>query len=94
MLFPIIDILRAFQLAIVVLGAFVIYYGGKGYSKTKNKSLLFLAVGFAFVTIGAVAAGILFELLKFDLVSVETVEAGTEALGFVLIVYSIVGKRD
>lgn len=93
-MFPAIDILRAFQLAIVALGAVTVYYGGRSYLKTKNKSMLFLAVGFSFVTIGAVAAGILFEILKFDLVSVETVGAGFEVLGFALIVYSIVGIKD
>ncbi len=93
-MFPTIDILRVFQLAIVVLGAFVVYYGGRGYLKTRRKSLLFLAVGFAIVTIGAVAAGALFELLKFNIVSVDTVEAGGEVLGFALIVYSIMGVKD
>ena len=93
-MFPTIDILRVFQLAIVVLGAITVYYGGKSYLRTKNKSMLFLAVGFAFVTVGAVTAGVLFELLRFDLVSVETVSAGFEVLGFALIVYSIVGIKD
>lgn len=93
-MFPTIDILRVFQAAIVVLGAFVVYYGGRGYARTKKGSLLFLAVGFAVVTIGAVAAGALFELMKFDIVSVDTVEAGSEVLGFALIVYSILGAKD
>ncbi len=84
-----IDILRVFQLAIVALGAVIVYYGGTSYLKTRNKSMLFLAFGFLFVTIGAVTAGILFEVLKFDLVSVETVGAGLEVLGIGLIVYSI-----
>ena len=91
---PIIDILRAFQLTIVLLGLFVVYYGAKGYLRTKKKSLLFLAIGFGFVTVGAVAAGVLFELLKFSIVSVETVGAGSEVLGFMLIVYSILGTKD
>ncbi len=85
-----IDILRVFQLAIAALGAVIVYCGGTSYLRTRNRPMLFLAFGFLFVTIGAVTAGILFEVLKFDLVSVETIGAGLEVLGFGLIVYSIV----
>jgi hypothetical protein len=88
-----IDILRTFQLAIVILGIVVIYYASKSYGKTRSRAMLFLALGFVFVTIGAVSAGILFELLNFNLETVETVEAGNEVIGFLLIVYSILGVR-
>jgi len=88
------DILRIFQITILLLGVIVVYYSQKGYRKTKSKSLLFLALGFLFVTIGAALAGLLFEFLNYDLAAVETIEAGAEVIGFSLIVYSIVGTRD
>ena len=85
---------QPFPLAVVLLGAVVGYYAGKSQIKTKKELMLFLSVGFALVTVGAVSAGVLFELLKFGLVSVETVGAGFEVLGFGLIVYSIVRIKD
>lgn len=88
------DILRVFQIVILFLGIIVVYYSQKGYRKTKSKSLLFLAVGFLFVTIGAALAGLLFEFLNYDLTVVETIEAGAEVIGFSMIVYSIVGTKD
>jgi len=88
------DLLRIFQVAILILGIIVVYYSQKGYRKTKSKSLLFLALGFVFVTIGAALAGLLFEFLNYDLTIVETIEAGAETIGFCLIVYSIVGTKD
>jgi hypothetical protein len=88
------DFLRIFQVAIVLLGIVVVYYASKGYRKTKSKSLLFLALGFVFVTIGAVTAGLLFEFLSYNLTVVETIEAGFEVVGFSLIVYSIIGTKD
>lgn len=91
---PAIDILRVFQLAIAILGALIVYYTGKGYLRTSKKSLLFLAVGFAIVTVGVLVAGTLFGLLKSDIISAEIVVAGSEVLGFALIVYSIVGTKD
>ncbi len=94
MSFPYIDLLRVFQAAIVVLGAIVVYFSGKGYRRTSNKSLLLLALGFVFVTAGAVVAGILFELLNSDIYVVETVQAASQTVGFILIVYSIIGRKD
>ncbi len=94
MSYPIIDVLRIFQSAIVILGAVVVYFSGKSYRRTRSKSMLFLATGFAFVTAGAVVAGLLFELLNFDIYAVETIQAISQTVGFILIVYSILGKKD
>jgi hypothetical protein len=89
-----IDVLRVLQGTIVILGLIIIYYAAKGYRKAKNKSLLFLAFGFLFVTIGAIVAGLIFEFLDpQDFLLVDEVEAVCEVVGFVLIVYSIVGVK-
>jgi hypothetical protein len=86
--------LSVLQSVIVILGLIIIYYATRGYRKTNNKSLLFLGLGFLFVTIGAVAAGLLFQFLNASIYEVETIEAASEVVGFVLIVYSIVGIRS
>ena len=88
------DIFRALQIAIALAGVVVVYYAYRGYRKSGSRPLFFLALGFVFVTIGSVAAGLLFEFLNFDLVSVETIESGSQLFGFLLIVYSIIGPRD
>ena len=94
MVFESIDFLRTFQVIIVVLGIVIVYFAARGYRKTKSRSLLFLGLGFLIVTVGAVAAGLLFEVLNFDLVTVDAIQAATRVVGFLLIVYSIVGKKD
>ena len=60
------DLLRIFQVAILILGIIVVYYSQKGYRKTKSRSLLFLALGFMFVTIGAALAGLSAEIDSSD----------------------------
>ena len=87
------DVLRVLQVTIVILGMVIVYFASKGYKKTKSKSLLFLGLGFLFVTTGAVAAGLLFEFLNFDIYTVEAVSAASEVIGFILIIYSIVGAK-
>ena len=78
----------------MVLGIVIVYFAARGYRKTKGRSLLFLGLGFLIVTVGAVTAGLLFEVLNFDLVTVDAIQAATRVVGFLLIVYSIVGKKD
>lgn len=89
-----IDILRVAQALILLFGGIVIYYASKGYRKRKSSSLLLLAIGFAFVTIGAVLAGILFELMNVDLPTVEAIQALAQAAGFFIIVYSLTAAKD
>jgi hypothetical protein len=69
----------------------LIYLAVKGYRKTRRKDLVFLALGFALITAGSVAAGILFEFLGFQLVDVEIVESAMIVLGFASLIYSIFG---
>lgn len=90
----VIDLLGLEQFLILVFGLVVIYYASRGYSRSKTKSMLLLAVGFAFVVLGAGLAGILFELMGVDLTTVETIQAGSQAVGFFIILYSLAGTKD
>lgn len=84
-------ILRFLQLVVVLLGAVLVYLGVKGYRKNHSKDMIFLTLGFALITAGSVAAGILFEFLGFQLVDVEIVESAMVILGFMSLIYSIFG---
>jgi uncharacterized membrane protein len=84
-------VLRFLKLIIVLLGTVLVYLAIKGYRKTRRKDMIFLALGFALITAGSVAAGILFEFIGFQLVDVDIVEAVMVILGFACLVYSIFG---
>lgn len=88
---PDIFILRCLQLIVVLLGSVLVYLGLKGYRKSHGKDMIFLTLGFALITAGSVAAGILFEFLGFQLVDVEIVESAMVILGFTSLIYSIFG---
>jgi len=88
------DILQVAQILILIFGGIVIYYASRSYSRHKSRAMLYLAIGFAFVTIGAVAAGILFELLSVGLETVEAIQAVSQAIGFFIIVFSLVGTKE
>jgi hypothetical protein len=84
-------VLRVLKLIIVLLGSILVYLGAKGYRKNRTKDMVFLTVGFALITAGSVAAGVLFEFLGFSLIEVEIVESTMVILGFASLIYSIFG---
>ena len=52
---------------IVVIGGFVTYLAVSAYQRTYDRSLGFLAVGFALIVVGVALAGVTFELLAVPL---------------------------
>lgn len=87
------DILRGISAVVIVLGIVVVFYALKGFKKTRSYPLVFLALGFAFITIGAAVAGLLYEFGAYDMTTVMIVEEATELAGFMMIVYSILGSK-
>ncbi len=93
-MFGYIDILRIAQALILVFGGVVVYSALRGYRRRNSKAMLLLAVGFGIVTIGAIASGILFEVLNADLLLVAMVQSVSQAAGFFVIVYSLTCTSD
>ena len=77
------------QALILVFGGVVVYYAGTAYGKTKSQAMVLLSLGFAFVTLGALVAGVLYNFGTVDLGTVITVQAYSQAVGFFIIVYSL-----
>ena len=86
-------LLTVAQACILILGGVVVYYATKSYRKMKSGAMLFLAIGFAFVTFGAAAAGVLYNL-NLNLVIAQAVQATSQVAGFLSIVYSLKGTKD
>jgi len=86
--------LDAAQALILVFGGIVVYYASRAYGRTKSSSMLLLALGFACVAVGAVVAGILYNLNTNDLGTPVTVQAYSQAIGFLVIVYSLAKAKS
>ena len=84
-------LLRILKTLVVILGSVLIYLSSKSYRKTKGKKMLFLAIGFAIMTIGSVLAGLSFELLGLSLRQVSIVETIMIVIGFMMLLYSVYG---
>ncbi|HYC12031.1 MAG TPA: hypothetical protein VEC02_05155 [Nitrososphaerales archaeon] len=89
----VLELLTVAQALILILGGVLVYYATKSYRKMKSGAMLFLAIGFAFVTFGAAAAGVLYNLNP-DLELAQAVQATSQVVGFIAIVYSLKGTKD
>ena len=82
------------QALVLVFGGDVVYYASRSYRRTKSQAMLLLAIGFACVAIGAVAAGIIFNLNTADLNTPITVQAYSQAVGFLIILVSLARAKS
>ncbi len=73
----------------LILGGFIVYLAYKGYKRNSSKPLLYVALGFALITAGTIAEGILYVLLGSELLSAIATGTTVMVLGFVVIIYSI-----
>ncbi len=85
-------VLRLVKVLLVLMGSVVIWLSGKAWRRNKSGAMFYLALGFALITAGAVAAGVLFEFLGYGLLEVSITEGIVQILGFGLIIYSIYGR--
>ena len=82
------------QVLILVFGGVVVFYASRSYGRTKSQSMLLLAIGFACVAVGALVAGVIYNLGSSDLDSAITVQAYSQAIGFLIIVYSLAKAKS
>jgi uncharacterized membrane protein YjjP (DUF1212 family) len=77
------------QLIALFLGAFIVYLAYRGYRRNASKPLLFVALGFAFITAGTFLEGLMFVVLGSDILVAIAIEGVMTVIGFVAIIYSI-----
>lgn len=73
----------------LVLGGAVTYFALKAWLRTGSTALRELAIGFGFVTLGSLLAGVADQLLSFGQTSAVLTESALTVIGFAVIVYSL-----
>jgi hypothetical protein len=78
----------------LILGTFIVYLAYKGYRRNNSKPLFFVALGFALITAGTIAEGVIYiffvssSAISDLLIAVATGTVVT-VMGFLIIIYSI-----
>jgi hypothetical protein len=77
------------RLIALFLGAFIVYLAYRGYRRNASKPLLYVALGFAFITAGTLLEGLMFVILGSDILTAIAIGGVLTVIGFVAILYSI-----
>jgi hypothetical protein len=82
------------KIVALLLGAFIVYLAYKGYRRNRSRPLFYVAVGFALITAGTIAEGLLYVIIGSELLTALAVGTTITVLGFVAILYSIYAVKD
>ncbi|MBX0324978.1 hypothetical protein DVK05_15380 [Halorubrum sp. Atlit-8R] len=80
------------KLVTMVLGFVIAYQAYRGYRRSNSQSMLYLAVGFAIISFGAIVEGILFDVVGLTLHNAGTVATTIVAIGMLTILYALYGR--
>lgn len=79
----------ALKTVTLLLGGAVTYFAAKAWQRTGSPALRSLAIGFGFVTLGSLLAGVVDQLLNVGQTFAVLTESALTAVGFAVIVYSL-----
>lgn len=82
-------LLSTLKLVTVVLGSIVVYLGFKAYRASGRKPILWLTVGMAIMTLGAISEGAAYQGLNWGLDESHLFEALVTLVAFAVFVYSM-----
>jgi hypothetical protein len=86
---PHFNLVVLFKTITLLLGALVTYFAYRAYSRTDARPLGALAVGFGIVTMGALSAGVVDQVLGAGQRNALLVESSLTMVGFAVILYSL-----
>ena len=84
----------ATKIIALVLGGFIVYLAYRGFRRNRSRPLFYVAVGFALITGGTLAEGLLYVIIQAELLAALAVGTAITVLGFVAIIYSIYSVKD
>lgn len=80
------------KLVTMLLGFLIAYQAYRGYRRSNSQPMLYVAIGFVFVSFGAVIEGILFDVVGLSLENAATVATAIVAVGMLTILYALYGR--
>ena len=80
------------KLITMSLGFVIAYQAYRGYREFDSEPMLYVAVGFLFISFGAVIEGLLFEVAGLSIFQAGAVQSLIVAIGMVFVLYSLYGR--
>ena len=80
------------KLVTMVLGFLIAYQAYRGYRRSNSRPMLYVAIGFVFISFGAVIEGLLFDVVGLTLSDSGTVATIIVAVGMLCVLYALYGR--
>ncbi|KAB1185135.1 MULTISPECIES: hypothetical protein [Haloferax] len=81
------------KLVTMLLGFLIAYQAYRGYRRNDSQPMFYVAVGFVFISFGAVIEGILFDVVGLSLSDAGTVATIIVAIGMLSVLYALYGRE-
>lgn len=78
----------------MTLGFLIAYQAYRGYRQYGSEPMLYVAIGFLFISFGAVIEGLLFDVMGFSIFLAGTVQTSIVAVGMLFVLYSLYGGMN
>lgn len=78
----------------MILGFVIAYEAYQGYRHYDSQPMLYVAIGFLFISFGAVIEGILFDVVGLSIFLAGTVQTLIVAAGMLFVLYSLYGQLE
>lgn len=82
------------KLVTMCLGFLIAYQAYRGYRDHGSEPLLYVAVGFLFISFGAVIEGLLFDVVGLGIFTAGAVQTSIVAVGMLFVLYSLYGRVE
>lgn len=80
------------KLVTVGLGLLITYQAYRGYRIHGSEPMRYVAIGFLFISVGAVIEGVLFDVVGLSISPAGTIQTSIVAVGMLVILYSLYGQ--
>lgn len=80
------------KLITVGLGLLITHQAYRGYRVHGSEPMLYVAIGFLFISVGAVIEGVLYDVFGLSIFVAGTIQTAVVAAGMIIILYSLYGQ--
>lgn len=80
------------KVAVIVLGFIIVYLAYLGHVRNDSTPMLYVAVGFALISVGSVCESILIDIAGWPLFISGMTQAAIIGVGMLSVLYSLVGQ--
>lgn len=85
--------LIAGKIVVLLLGLVITGTAYRGFRRHRSTAMLYLAIGFALISVGTAIEGLLFELVEMDIFLASAIQTIIAASGMLVILYSLYGDH-